>query len=224
MKFSRPAALPLLIKTLRLLRRRRRLISALLFCTAAAIAVSELTPVSPLTELVLTVNQDLPSGTVLKSEQLTEVRLPPEAVPDSAFNRVEQASGGQLTAPVRRGQVLTDASLVGEKLLVGAPPGNVAVPLRVSDPSTTRWLAPGQLVNVLLSPQDASGGYQRGQLLAQAIPVLWIPAKADAPSTLLTNKDDSTDGLVLVSATAQQSTALATAASRGKVSLVLVTG
>ncbi|NYE95179.1 Flp pilus assembly protein CpaB [Psychromicrobium silvestre] len=208
----------------RLLRRRRRLLAALLLCAAAAVAVEQLTPVDQFTASALSATADLPTGTVLSAAQLKIVRLPPAAVPDAAFNDPEQVIGQQLAAPLRRGQLLTDASLLGHSLLIGAPPGTEAVPVRVADPATMAWLLPGQLVTVVLSIEDQAGRYGPGAVLASAVPVLWIPAKEPGSSSWSTLGESSASGLVLLAAPKNQSKSLAGASSRGKVSLVLVGG
>ena len=128
--------------------------------------------------------------------------------------------GRQVSGPVRRGEVMTDAALLGDELLIGAPPGSQAVPLRLADPSTVRLLRQGQLVNVVLSSSAGLDGPTSNDVLARSVPVLWTPDLAASSGGLLPSQE--TDGLVVVAATAEQASLLAGASARGKVFLVLV--
>lgn len=128
--------------------------------------------------------------------------------------------GTRLSGPVRRGEVLTDAALIGDGLLVGAAPGSQAVPLRLTDPSTVQLLRQGQLVDVVLSASKGLDGPMQSDVLARSVAVLWTPALA-APSGGLLAAQDS-EGLVVVGATRDQAVLLAGASARGKIFLVLV--
>lgn len=229
MKLLSAPILPLFRRLLRVVKRRRRFCAALLLCAAAAIAVNQLTPGNQFTEPVVTINSDLPTGNRITAEQVSLSKLPPAAVPRAALRRPEQAIGQLLTSAMREGQILTDASLLGSGLLTGAPPGSVAVPLHIADPQTISWLRTGQLVNVILSVQDPNGSYQRAQVLAEGVPVLWLPDKTNGSSAdpvpgAFGSAESPASGIVLITATAKQSAALATASGRGRLSLVLTGG
>lgn len=230
----------------RQLKRRRRLAAALLLCAAAATAVQQLTPVPPATSLVWVAARDLPAGHSLGPADLTPADVSPSMVPagslgapdpDSAAGRggsgppgsatlgqspgaVPAWVGTRLSGPVRRGEVLTDAALIGDGLLVGAAPGSQAVPLRLTDPSTVQLLRQGQLVDVVLSASKGLDGPMQNDVLARSVAVLWTPALA-APSGGLLAAQDS-EGLVVVGATRDQAVLLAGASARGKIFLVLV--
>ena len=115
---------------------------------------------------------------------------------------------------------MTDASLLGTELLIGAPAGSQAVPLRLTDASTVQLLRQGQLVNVVLSSSKGLDGPTINQVLATSVPVVWTPALAKSGGGLLPSRE--TDGLVVVAATAEQAVLLAGASARGKIFLVLV--
>lgn len=195
--------------------------AALLFCAAAALAVQHLTPSPPATVAVMVSARDLPAGATLRAGDLADARVSPAMVPDGAAFDAARWVGQQLSGPLRRGEVVTDASLMGDGLMVGAPPGSQAVPLRLSDASTVQLLRQGQLVNVVLST-TASGmdGPATNEVLAQGVPILWTPALAGTSGGLLPSQE--TEGLVVVAAGAQQALKLAGASARGKVFLVLV--
>ena len=227
------------------MRRRRRLLAALLLCAAAALAVHQLTPASPAVVTAVLASRDLPAGHLLGSTDLITAAVSPKMLPDGALTpastHLSQAArptaggsrrgngsvaavsaweGQQLSGPVRRGEVLTDASLLGNGLLVGSPTGSQAVPLRLSDPSTLALLRQGQLVTVVLSSSDSFDGPVSNELLAEKVAVLWTPVLAKTNGGLLPSPDN--EGVVVVAASAEQAVRLAGAISRGKVSLILL--
>jgi Flp pilus assembly protein CpaB len=209
----------LLYRLRRLVLRRRRFLAALLFCAAAALAVEQLSPAPLSMATVVIAARDLPAGATLATTDLAAQKLPQSAVPAAAFSSISNAAGHQLAGPLRKGQVLTDASLVGTGMLVGAPPGSQAVPVRLDDPATVQLVTPGQLVTVVLSTGNGLEQSIVNEVLASAVPVLWKPMKATGPD-LLPAKD--TDGLLVVAADPAEAIKLAGASARGKVFLVLV--
>ena len=205
----------------RWLLRRRRLVAALLLCAAAALAVQHLTPAPPASVPVVVAARDVAAGATLRANDLAGARVSPGMVPDGAAADPARWVGRQLSGPLRRGEVITDAGLMGSGLLVGAPPGSQAVPLRLSDPSTVQLLRQGQLVNVVLSSTAAGvDGPPSNEVLAQAVPILWTPALSGMAGGLLPSQE--TEGMVVVAASADQALKLAGASARGKVFLVLV--
>ncbi|MEV8146363.1 RcpC/CpaB family pilus assembly protein [Specibacter sp. NPDC078709] len=214
--------------------RRRRLLAALLLCLAAAIAVQQLTPSAPATVEVLVTVRDLPAGHTLAHHDVTMTAVAPVIVPDGAFASAPLSPaiispaingqpvwlGRQLSGPVRRGEVLTDASMLGNELLIGSPPGTQAVPVRVSDPATLSLLSQGQLVTVVLSRSETMAGPVQNEILAIAVPVLWTPELAQSSSGLLPAQN--VEGMVVVAASGEQALQLAGASTHGKVFLILV--
>lgn len=200
--------------------RHRRLLAALLLCAAAALAVQTLTPASVATTPVLVAGKDLPAGHSLGEGDLLALDVDPKMVPDGALLHNAQWAGIQISGPLRRGEVLTDASLLGNGLLAGAPPGSQAVPIRLSDPSTLSLLRQGQLVTVVLSSSVGLDGPTTNEILAERVPVLWTPALAETGGGLLPAQEK--DGILVVAATAAQAVPLAGAINRGKVFLILL--
>lgn len=204
----------------RLIGRHRQLLAALLFCAAAALAVEQLTPAPLAMATVIVAARDLASGTTLLAADLASQKLPQSAVPAAAFSSTAGTTGQQLAGPLRKGQVLTDASLMGPGILVGAPPGTQAVPVRLADPATVQLVNPGQLVTVVLSSGNGLEQPTSDEVLATAVPVLWKPVSATQGTAMLPAKD--TDGLVVVAASMEDALKLAGASARGKVFLVLI--
>ncbi|NVM97240.1 RcpC/CpaB family pilus assembly protein [Arthrobacter sp. SDTb3-6] len=243
---ARPHPAPAPHRLWRWVRRRRRLAAALLLCAAAAIAVQQLTPAPPATAPVLVAARDLPAGHVLALADLTAAAVSPAMVPAGSLappgsevlagqgvkgppgsaavaSRSGHAPtwvGMRLSGPVRRGEVVTDAALLGDGLLVGAAPGSQAVPLRLTDPTTVQLLRQGQQVDVVLSAGTGLDGPMKNELLARSVAVLWTPALSAPGGGLLPVQD--TEGLVVVAATHDQALQLAGASARGKIFLVLV--
>lgn len=207
--------------------RNRRLLATLLFCCAAGLIVHQLTPAQAAQTAVVTAVKDLAAGEVLDSSALTLTQVDPEIVPKGTYSSLEQLVGKRLAAPLRSGQILTDAALLGPGLLIGAPPGTVAVPLRVTDSSTVQLVRTGELVDVVIS---AGNGYERAvksHTAAEDVVVLWTSATGGAPTGAGGAAggwlgSEEAEGLVVVAADAAQAKSLAGAASKGKVSLVLV--
>ncbi|MHA7173863.1 Flp pilus assembly protein CpaB [Arthrobacter monumenti] len=208
--------------------RNRRLLAALLFCCAAGLAVHQLTPADAARVKVVVAGSDLAAGQVLRPSALTLADVPPGIAPGSAYSSVEQLIGKQLGAPVRSGEILTDAALLGPGLLIGAPPGTVAVPLRVTDPGTVKLVRPGERVNVVVS---TGNGYERAiesEVAAEDVVVLWTSAAGSAAQSSSTGGGggwlgtSEAEGLVVIAAAPGQAKSLAGASARGKVSLVMV--
>lgn len=211
----------------RLIARRRRLVAALLLCAAAAVTVQQLIPASAPTVAVFVAARDLPAGHILAESDVSSVTVSPSMVPVGAFTPAStdaisaDIDGGQLSGPLRRGEVLTDASLLGSGLLTGTAPGSQAVPLRLSDSSTLSLLRQGQLVTVILSSSIGLDGPTTNEVLAEGIPVLWTPSLAPSSGGLLPSSQD-TEAIVVVAASPEEAVTLAGAINRGKVFLILL--
>src|SRR6476661_3146442 len=202
------------------LSRNRMLAAAVQLSAAAAIAVQQLTPAPLATATALAAARDLPAGTAVTEADVARVQVPPGMVADGFLQDEAAAKGKQLAAPMRKGQLLSDAQLVGPGLLAGTPPGSAAVPLRMADPSSIQLVSPGQLVNVVLT--SANGFDQQGpsEVLASAVPVLWTSNKGGQSGQWLGTTE--TDGLIVVAANAEQSSRLAGASTQGRLFFVLV--
>jgi hypothetical protein len=136
------------------------------------------------------------------------------------LNQDNELAGKQLAAPLRKGQLLTDAQLLGPGLLAGTPPGSAAVPLRMADPSSIQLVSPGQLVNVVLTAANGFDQQAPSEVLATAVPVLWTSGKGGQSGQWLGTSE--TDGLIVVAASAEQAARLAGASTQGKLFFVLV--
>ncbi|MGM7777662.1 Flp pilus assembly protein CpaB [Arthrobacter sp. KNU-44] len=203
------------------LNRNRRLVVALLLCVAAGIAVHQLTPASERRATVLAAARDLPAGSTLTDTDLKPLDVLPDGIPAGALTPRTGYGGKQLASPLQKGQIPTDAQLLGPGLLTGTAPATAAVPLRMADPASIQLISPGQLVNVVLTAADGlEGPGKKSELLASAVPVLWTSAQGGKANQWLGTNE--ADGLVVVAANPQQAEILAGASTRGKLFFVLV--
>ncbi|MBT2514315.1 RcpC/CpaB family pilus assembly protein [Arthrobacter sp. ISL-30] len=202
------------------LSRNRRLIVALLLCLAAGIAVNQLTPATERRVEVMSAAHDLPAGSTLGSDDIAVLHVAPGVAPSGAFTTVESLQGKQLASPLRKGQIPTDAQLLGPGLLAGSQPGTAAVPLRMADPSSVQLVATGQLVNVVMTSDGEYGRVGASEVLATAVPVLWTSSQGGKPGQWLGTNE--TDGLLVVAANPDQAAKLAGASTQGKLFFTLV--
>ncbi|WAJ31681.1 SAF domain-containing protein [Arthrobacter sp. FX8] len=135
----RPGRRPLHSRFAGWLSRNRRLVAALLLCAAAAIAVQQLTPAPLTTVTALSAARDLPAGTTVTAADLAQVQVPPGMVTDGFLRDGSATAGKQLAAPLRKGQLLTDAQLLGPGLLAGTPPVRPRFPCGWRMPHPSSW-------------------------------------------------------------------------------------
>lgn len=204
----------------RWLARNRRLSVALLLCVAAGLTVQQLTPAPAFTVPAVAAVRDLPAGETLGPEDLTALSVPRSLVPGGSYGSTESLQGKQLAVALRKGQLLSDAQLLGPGLLAGSPPGSAAVPLRMADPASIQLLSPGQLVNVVMTTGNDFDQPAASQVLAAAVPVLWTSEHGSGAGQWLATGE--TDGLLVVAADADQAGRLAGASTQGKLFFVLV--
>jgi Flp pilus assembly protein CpaB len=202
------------------LNRNRRLVAALLVCVPAGLTVQQLAPAPADTVVAFAAAADLPAGKTLEPSDVSSISVPPGLVPAGNPGSEAAFEGKQLAAPLRRGQLLTDAQILGPGLLAGSPPGSAAVPLRMADPASTQLVSPGQLVNVVLTGGNGFEQPAESQILAEAVPVLWTSAQGGKAGPWPATAE--TDGLVVVAAAADQARRLAGASTQGKLFFVLV--
>jgi Flp pilus assembly protein CpaB len=116
---------------------------------------------------------DLGAGTVLRAGDLTTLRFAPGTVP---AGHIRDPVGRQLAGPLRRGQPITDAALLGASL-VGDRPDLVALPVRLPDTAMAELLRVGDEVDVISAdPQGGPAVPGAREALVLALP----PAPADA--------------------------------------------
>ncbi|TDC69939.1 flagellar biosynthesis protein FlgA, partial [Actinomadura sp. GC306] len=131
------------------LARLRRPLAALFAAAAAGLALLALRPGPPPSVRVLTAARDLPAGKTLTPSDLRRVALPTAAAPSGALRT---GRGRVLATPMRKGEPLTDARVLGDGLLRGYGDDTVATPVRMADADAVRLLHPGDRIDVLTTP------------------------------------------------------------------------
>ncbi|QKW33939.1 flagellar biosynthesis protein FlgA [Actinomadura sp. NAK00032] len=188
--------------------RLRRPLAALFAAAAAGLALLALRPGPPPSVRVLAAARDLPAGTTLTASDVRPVALPPSAVPSGALRTA--ATGRTLAGPMRQGEPLTDARVLGDALLHGYGPGTVAAPVRITDPDAVRLLHPGDHIDVLTHPPPESPTPAE-----QPPDARWSTAKtvvSDVPVITAPPPTETAEGALVVLATSRpQALALATA-------------
>ena len=156
----------------------RRAVAVALLIAAGALAILGRPGPAPGLYAVAVV-RDLPAGATLHQTDLDSVTLP--SIPDGALRDPPQAVGHLLSAPVRKGEVLTDVRLVS----AGGPDpgaGRVAVPIRPADAGTVDLLSPGVHVAVLSVAEDGRATMLAADAVVLAIPP---PSKSDTAKPLV---------------------------------------
>jgi Flp pilus assembly protein CpaB len=126
----------------------RRLAAGFLVLLAAAIALRP-DPDLGQHDVVVAV-RDLSPGMTLSLSDVAVRRRPATTVPDGALTAVDAAVGATLAGPSRRGDVLTDARILGSRLAgLSAGPNSRVVPLHLSDAAVLDLIRPGDVVDVL---------------------------------------------------------------------------
>ncbi len=179
----------------------RRVIAGMLVLLAG---VSALRP-DPAGErrAVVIAARDLSPGVTLTADDVALQTRPAATLPDGTESALDGFIGTTLTGPARRGEVLTDARILGSRLagLTAGPDARV-VPLSLADSAVLNLLRPGDVVDVLGAPSPAGDAAPR--LVATDAVVVLVSAASTAIGS-------GTDRVVLVALPAPAATALAAA-------------
>ena len=192
----------------------RRKLAVVAAVAAALTGFTAAMPPEPPSVAVLRAAERLEGGAVLGSRQLVVARLPVEAVPDGALVDLDAVVGHQLIAPVAKGQVLTELSVVSAGRSVRA--GRVVAPLRLEDGDLAALLKIGDTVDVVA----ADGEARAAAVVAKAVRVVGLPHPPD-PSGVGGSVSSSSGALVLLDVDSKTATLLAQAAATAKLSVVL---
>lgn len=160
----------------------RRIIAGLLVLLAG-VAAWRPDPASDPRDVVIAI-RDFGPGVIVGTEDVALHRLPAATVPDGALAALDAAVGARLAGPVRRGEVLTDARVLGARqTTLTAGPDARNVPVRLADAAVLDVIRPGDVVDVLGAPSDDREA--RARLLASGAVVVFIsPAGPDRVALL----------------------------------------
>ena len=195
--------------------RHRRTLAAVLTAAALIAAVLAVRPPAPATVEVLAAARDLDASGPLAADDLAPVSLPAPFVPQGALSPGDEASGRSLNAPVRRGEVITDARLADPPALPYGD-GLIAVPVRVADPGAVALLSPGDRVDVLAARGRDEFAPARAGPATEVVgdrPVLAVPPESG-------NSGES-GALILIAATPQEARELAGRAADSRLSITI---
>jgi len=186
----------------------RRGLAAVLAGLSVLLVVRALTSPAAPTQELLVAARDLPSGTVLTSDDLTPRPFTLDSVPPGAVAPEVPPLGRLLASPLSAGEVLTHVRLVGDDLLAGYP-GRSITPVRVSDPSTLPLLTVGTHID-LVGSDPATGAVRT---LASGAEVVAIPSTGGTTP--------GAGGLLLVAVVPEASVRIAAASATASISWVL---
>ena len=121
---------------------------------------------------VMVAAHDLSPGTPLTVEDVRIEKRSATTLPEGAQSSPGSVVGATLAGPARRGEVLTDARILGPRLAgLAAGPDARIVPLHLADAAVLDLLRSGDVVDVLGAPSAGSDAAPR-LLAANAIVVL----------------------------------------------------
>jgi pilus assembly protein CpaB len=199
---------------------RRRLVAAALAGVAVLAGLHAVRPTPSATHTVWIAARDLTGGQTLRGADLATERLPVADVPTGALTPPVSPAGRLLAAPLRRGEPVTDVSLLGRSLLAAtSTPGDVAVPVRVADgPAALTLVEAGDMVDVIAAGDAGDSAPESPTTVVHDVRVLATPSESAASDG---NDASGSDGLLIVEASPHQAAALATAATHAELSVAV---
>lgn len=187
----------------------RRIAAGLLVVLAAASALRP-DPAGTYVDVAVAAT-DLRPGTALRVEDAELQKRSVATLPDGALTNLDALVGSTLAGAARRGEILTDARVLGSRLAgMSAGPDARMVPLHLADAAVLDVIRPGDVVDVLGAPAAEAGA--RPRMLATGAVVILVSAAAAGHGT---------DRVVLVALPAAAATAVAGASLVQTVTLTL---
>lgn len=191
--------------------RARRLAAAGLVLLAAASAVRP-DPAGTYTEVAIAA-KDLTAGTPVKSGDIKMEKRSAATLPDGALTDPGRILGSTVAGAARRGEVLTDARILGSRLAgLSAGPDARVVPLHLADAAVLDVIRPGDVVDVLGA--SVADTHDRPRMLAAAAVVVLVSATPKALGA-------GGERVVLVALPAAAATAVAAASLVQSVTLTI---
>jgi Flp pilus assembly protein CpaB len=115
----------------------------------AGVAALRPDPADAHTDVVIA-RHDLTPGVTLTADDIGIEKLSATMVPDGAIRTVDAVVGATLAGPARRGEIITDARVLGSRLSgLAAGPDARVVPLHLADAAVLDLIRPGDVVDVL---------------------------------------------------------------------------
>jgi hypothetical protein len=159
----------------------RRMAAGFLVLLAGAAALRP-DPAGAYTAVAVTV-RDLRSGITVTADDVRLEKRSTATLPDGAHTELGPVVGATLAGPARRGEVLTDARILGSRL-AGLTIGGDArvVPLQLADAAVLDLIRTGDVVDVLGAGDHADGAsaQARPRVIASNAVVVLVSAAAKA--------------------------------------------
>lgn len=189
----------------------RRLAAGVLVLLAAVAALRP-DPAAGYSDVAVAVT-DLRPGTALAADDVRLEKRSAATIPDGALTSTGRLVGSTLAGAARRGEVLTDARVLGSRLAgLSAGPDARVVPLHLADAAVLDVVRPGDVVDVLGA--TAADPQARPRMLAAGAVVVTVSGAAKSPGP-------AGDRVVLVALPAAAATALAGASLVQTVTLTI---
>ena len=126
---------------------------------------------------VVVATRDLAPGITVTPDDVALSSRPAGTLPDGAVTTLDAAVGATLAGPSRRGEILTDARVLGSRLTgLSVGPNARTVPVHLSDAAVLDLIRPGDVVDILGAPPADSTA--RPRLLAVGAVVVLVSAAA----------------------------------------------
>jgi Flp pilus assembly protein CpaB len=126
---------------------------------------------------VVVATRDLAPGITVTPDDVALSSRPAGTLPDGAVTTLDAAVGATLAGPSRRGEILTDARVLGSRLTgLSVGPNARTVPVHLADAAVLDLIRPGDVVDVLGAPSADSTA--RPRLLAVGAVVVLVSAAA----------------------------------------------
>lgn len=157
----------------------RRIAAGVLVLLAAGLALRP-DPAGSVAEVAVAA-ADLRPGVSLGADDVRLEKRPAPTLPDGAITDLGRLAGSTLAGPVRRGEVLTDARVLGSRLAgLAAGPDARVVPVHLADTAVLDVIRTGDVVDVLTATTPGDGG-ARTRVLATGAVVVLVSAPAKMP-------------------------------------------
>jgi len=141
---------------------------------------------------------DVPAGRIVTASDVRLVGWPEDSRPAAASGNLEDIVGRRATAPIRAGEPLTTARVVGPGLLASTGAGQVGVAIPPDPLTSSGLIRPGDLVDLVGRTQTGTRTLVAGALVLtlteESGTVLAVPANTAAAVV----QAASTDSIAMV--------------------------
>ncbi len=160
----------------------RRVAAGVLVLLAGAAALRN-DPAGSATKVAVAI-RDLRPGITLTEQDVRLESRSTTTLPDGASTELGTVVGATLAGPARRGEVLTDARILGSRVAtLSAGPDARVVPLHLADAAVLDLVRTGDVVDVLGAGDHAGGAgdQDRPRVVASNVVVVLVSAAAKSP-------------------------------------------